>query len=350
VLNLDLVAGARPNIPKVAALWHALAPLPWVRVRLVHTGQHADPAMREAIWNDLDLPDPDVSLGVTGGSPGELIGRTVAAYDAALAASRPDLVVVVGDVNATLAAAVAAQARGLPIAHLEAGLRSGDLTMPEERNRIAVDAMSDHLWTSSDDAGANLAAEGRSSGVAWVGNAMIDSLERTRARWERRSAVSGEYGVVTLHRPATVDDAAVLARHLGALGRVAARLPLVFPVHPRTRARLAGLVVPAGVRLVEPLGYLDFLSVLARARVAITDSGGVQEEAVHLGVRCVTLRRSTERPITLRGGMNRLADVEGLEAAVWPSAEPVFEPLWDGACGARVAEVLRNWVQGRRSW
>lgn len=346
-LRVDLVAGARPNIPKVAALWHALRGAVWCRPRLVHTGQHSSPAMREAIWDDLDLPPPEVALGVTGGSPGELIGRTVSAYAAVLAESRPDLVVVVGDVNATLAAAIAAQAAAIPLAHLEAGLRSGDRSMPEERNRIAVDAMADHLWTPSEDADANLAAEARAGRVLRVGNAMIDSLERTRPRWQARTLPEGVgpggYGVVTLHRPATVDDGATLERHLAALGRVSARLKLVFPVHPRTRARLAGLALPAGLHPVEPFGYLDFLALLSRARVAITDSGGVQEEAVHLGVPCVTLRPTTERPVTLRGGMNRLASVDRLEQAVWPDAPPTFEPiaLWDGRAGERVAEALR---------
>ncbi len=350
---LHLVVAARPNLPKIAALWHALAQ---ARDRfaplLLHTGQHHDAAMFSAHLADLDLPVPQIALGIAGGSHAELTGRSMIACEAAWRATRPALVVVAGDVDGTLAAALAARKLGIPVAHLEAGLRSGEADMPEEINRRAVDAVSTLLWAPDAASAARLRAEGhRAEAVCAVGNAMIDTLLRALPAARRRALPvgldAGGYGVVTLHRPANVDDAVMLARLLVALGEAAARLPLVWPLHPRTRARLEtfGLVVPAGVRVLPPLGYLDFLALLSRAHLVATDSGGVQEEATALALPCLTLRVSTERPVTLEAGGNRLIAPEALADGVaevmsgrWPRAAAV--PLWDGQAGARMVAHL----------
>ncbi|MCK8787953.1 UDP-N-acetylglucosamine 2-epimerase (non-hydrolyzing) [Roseomonas sp. NAR14] len=374
---LHLVAAARPNLPKLAALWHALhedgLPAgPPCRVVLLHTGQHADPAMFGDHLADLGLPEPHVSLGVASGGGGVASGgggvpagadghagltaRTLLACAAHWRAHRPDLVVVAGDVNGTLAAALAARQLALPVAHLEAGLRCGDRAMPEEINRRAVDAISDLLWAPDEATAARLLAEGHPPGaVRAVGNAMIDSLLRNldaaRARPLPAGLAPGGYGVVTLHRAANVDDAATLAALLGGIAAAARRLPLAWPLHPRTAARLAafGLAPPPGVLALPPLGYRDFLGLLARARLVATDSGGVQEEATALDLPCLTLRPSTERPVTLAAGSNRLVRPEGLAAAVaavlagvWPRARPI--PLWDGGAGRRMRAHLLEFL------
>ncbi|KAA2213795.1 non-hydrolyzing UDP-N-acetylglucosamine 2-epimerase [Teichococcus oryzae] len=358
--ELHLVAAARPNLPKLAALWHALAAQPrFCRPALLHTGQHQDPAMFGAHLADLGLPQPDVSLGVlAGGGHAALTGHTMMACAELWSRRRPALVVVAGDVDGTLAAALAARKLGIRVAHLEAGLRCGDRDMPEEINRRAVDAISDLLWAPDHDTAARLVAEGHDPrAVRAVGNAMIDTLlarlpaalaqELPQGLGEHLSA--GGYGVVTLHRAANVDDPAALSVLLAALSRVTARLPLVWPVHPRTAVRLKqfGLAVPPGVRVLPPLGYLDFAGLLARACLVATDSGGVQEEAAVLDVPCLTLRPSTERPATLRCGANRLVSAAALPEMVgevlaggWPATQPI--PLWDGMAGARMVAHLRE--------
>ena len=353
--EIHIVAAARPNLPKVAALWHALAEAPDVAAPLLlHTGQHHDAAMFGGHLADLGLPAPPIALGVAGGTHAELTGRTMMACEAAWRERRPALVVVVGDVDGTLAAALAAAKLGLPVAHLEAGLRSTDQKMPEEINRRAVDAIADLHWAPDAASAARLLAEGHAAeGVRAVGNTMIDSLRRALPRARARALPAGlvprGYGVVTLHRPANVDDAAALKRLLGAVREAAALLPLAWPLHPRTRARLEsfGLAVPGGVRLLPPLGYLDFLALLAGARLVATDSGGVQEEATALDLPCLTLRPDTERPATLDAGSNRLVAPAALAAGVaevlagaWPHATPV--PLWDGRAGARIVAHLRE--------
>ncbi|MBW8270449.1 non-hydrolyzing UDP-N-acetylglucosamine 2-epimerase [Caldovatus aquaticus] len=351
---VHLVAAARPNLPKLAALWHALAEGPPVCApRLVHTGQHHDPAMFGAHLADLGLPAPHSALGVAGGGGhAATTGRTMIACEALWRARPPALVVVAGDVDGALAAALAARKLGIPVAHLEAGLRCGDRAMPEEINRRAMDAICDLLWAPDAATAARLRAEGHPpEAVRAVGNAMIDTLRRALpaacARPLPEGLAPGGYGVVTLHRPANVDAPAPLGRLLAALAEAARRLPLVWPLHPRTRARLAafGLVLPPGVRALPPLGYLDFLGLLARARLVATDSGGVQEEATGLDLPCLTLRPSTERPVTLEAGSNRLVAPEGLAEAVarvlagdWPRAAPI--PLWDGRAGARMRAHL----------
>lgn len=352
---LHLVVAARPNLPKIATLWHALAEAPdlgWPV--LLHTGQHYDRAMFGTHLADLGLPAPDIALGIAGGSHAELTGRTMIACETAWRQARPALVVVPGDVDATLAAALAARKLGIPLAHLEAGLRCGDHDMPEEINRRAVDAIATLHWAPDQASAARLLGEGHgSSGVRAVGNAMIDTLLRSlpaaRARALPAGLARGEYGVVTLHRPANVDDPLTLSRLIAALGAAARRIPLVWPLHPRTRAHIESFAfrVPDGVQLLPPLGYLDFLALLASARLVATDSGGVQEEATALDLPCLTLRPSTERPVTLASGANRLVAPEALSGNValilsgaWPRAAAV--PLWDGQAGARMVAHLRE--------
>lgn len=350
--EVHCVVAARPNLPKVAALWHALRDMPWCTPVLLHTGQHHDAALFGDLLDELGLPAPQIALGVAGGSHAELTGRTMIAAEAAWRARRPALVVVAGDVDGTLAAALAARKLGIPVAHLEAGLRCGDRDMPEEINRRAVDAVADLLWAPDEASAARLLAEGHGpDAVRAVGNAMMDSLFRAlpaaRARPLPARLAPGGYGVVTLHRPANVDRREALAGLLAALGEAARRLPLVWPVHPRTAARLAsfGLVLPPGVHALPPASYLGFLALLTRARLVATDSGGVQEEAWGAGVPCLTLRPSTERPVTLAAGANRLVAPAGLAAAVAetlaaPRAPFAPIPLWDGGAGGRMAAHL----------
>jgi UDP-N-acetylglucosamine 2-epimerase (non-hydrolysing) len=351
--ELHLVAAARPNLPKLAALWHALpASDLGLRPVLLHTGQHQDPAMFGDHLAQLGLPAPEIALGVQGRSHAETTGRTLLALEHAWAARRPAWVVVAGDVDGSLAAALAARKLRLPVAHLEAGLRGDDPDMPEELNRRAIDAVATLLWAPDEASAARLLAEGHAPGaVRAVGNAMVDTLHRGLAAARDRplpaGLVPGGYGVVTLHRAANVDDPAALAALLAAIGRAAALVPLAWPLHPRTRARLAaaGLGWPDGVLPLPPLPYLDFLGLLARARLVATDSGGVQEEATALDLPCLTLRPGTERPVTLAAGTSRLVAPAGLPAAVaaaldghWPRARPI--PLWDGQAGGRMAAHL----------
>ncbi|WP_338664343.1 UDP-N-acetylglucosamine 2-epimerase (non-hydrolyzing) [Pararoseomonas sp. SCSIO 73927] len=351
--ELHLIAAARPNLPKLAALLHALAEAPpFCRPMLVHTGQHHDAAMFGGHLADLGLAPPEVSLGISGGGHAGLTGRTMIALAELWSARRPAMVVVAGDVDGTLAATLAARKLAIPVAHLEAGLRCGDLDMPEEINRRAVDAISTLLWAPDEGTAARLLAEGHApAAVRAVGNTMIDSLRRTlpaaRARSLPAGLRPGGYGVLTLHRPANVDSPGALSALLKAVAAAARHLPLAWPVHPRTAGRLSefGLLVPEGVMSLPPLGYRDFLGLLARARLVATDSGGVQEEAWALDLPCLTLRPSTERPVTLEAGTNRLVAPEDLAPAVEavlagdrPRARPI--PLWDGGAGARMVAHL----------
>lgn len=364
--KVDLIAAARPNFMKVGPLYRALSKESWCNVRLIHTGQHYDAAMSDAFFRDLGLPQPEVSLGVGSGTHAEQTGGVMIAYEKICIAERPDWTVVVGDVNSTAACAMAATKLGIRVAHLEAGLRSGDRTMPEEINRLVTDAIADLLWTPSEDADENLLREGvPPHKIERVGNIMIDSLEMMRQRIEERG-LFGElalqrrnYGVVTLHRPSNVDDPAILARLVDALIAVSGRVPLVFPVHPRTRKSLeraqllSAINGSAALRLIEPVGYIDFMSLVFNARLAITDSGGVQEETTYLGIPCLTLRENTERPITVSIGTNRLLGIEGLKPAVdqvlnGSARKGAVPPLWDGKTAQRVAASLRE-ATGRLS-
>jgi UDP-N-acetylglucosamine 2-epimerase (non-hydrolysing) len=344
---LHLVAAARPNLPKLAALWHALAEAPPICAPLLlHTGQHHDAAMFGDLLEDLALPAPAIALGVAGGTHAELTGRTMMACEAAWQRDRPALVVVAGDVDGALAAGLAARKLRIPVAHLEAGLRCGDADMPEEINRRALDAISDILWAPDEATAARLRVEGH-AGVRAVGNAMVDSLLRhlpeARARPLPTGLSPGGYGIVTLHRPANVDEAPALRALVAAVEDAAVALPLAWPLHPRTRSRMEryGLVPPRGVLMLPPLRYLDFLALMAGARLVATDSGGVQEEAAALGLPCLTLRPSTERPATLEAGGNRLiAAAELADAVRDPPGRAAPVPLWDGHAGARMRDHL----------
>jgi UDP-N-acetylglucosamine 2-epimerase (non-hydrolysing) len=352
------VVGARPNFVKLAPIMAELRRRDGVSSVLVHTGQHYDVEMSGAFFADLDLPEPDVNLGVRAPSAVGQISEIMARLEPVLAAERPDAVIVVGDVNSTLAGALTAAKLGLRLAHVEAGLRSFDRTMPEELNRVLTDQVSDLLFTTEPAANANLAREGiPTDRVHFVGNVMIDTLFRCRERAQQSAILptlglsAGGYGVLTLHRPSNVDDDRALGRMLAAIERIQADLPLVFPVHPRTRQRLEALngrvsTMP-GLRLAPPLRYLDFLHLMANARCVLTDSGGIQEETTVLGVPCLTLRTNTERPVTIERGTNRLVGVEPDRIyAAWREAiggrAPAGElpALWDGKAAGRIVGVL----------
>ena len=358
VRTVHLVAAARPNFMKVAPLWHALQAAPDFAPVLIHSGQHYDFNMSDAFFADLRLPAPDHHLGIGSGTHAEQTGGVMIAYEKVAMAERPDWLVVAGDVNSTAACAMVAAKLQIPLVHLEAGLRSGDRAMPEEVNRIVTDALADALWTPSPDADANLLAEGVDPArISRVGNIMIDSFDLVRPAIEaanapaRQGLTPGGYGIVTLHRPSNVDDPAELGRLVAALERVQRRLPLVFPVHPRTAARLtdSGLdarLAAAGIKLLPPLPYVDFMSLVVSAAATITDSGGIQEETTYLGIPCLTLRRTTERPVTISEGSNRLVEPETLDRAL---AEALAAgrtgrtpALWDGRTAARCVADLRR--------
>lgn len=352
------VVGARPNFVKSAPVIHALrAREPDAEILLVHTGQHYDQAMSDVFLTELGFPEPDIFLGVGSGSHGVQTARALEGVERVLVERRPTLVVVPGDVNSTLAAALAAVKLGVPVAHLEAGLRSLDPRMPEEHNRRLTDHVSDVLLTHSAGAGVNLEREGIDPArVHLVGNTMIDSLftclERAKelAPWQGLGVEPGGYALVTLHRPSLVDDPVLLDQTADGLEALSATLPVVFPVHPRTAAHLEQLgrtesLTRSGVLVVGPLGYLDFVGLEAEAAFVLTDSGGVQEETSALGVPCFTLRDSTERPVTVDLGTNTILGAEPRRIAEIPELLTSHRaggeiPLWDGRAGERAASVL----------
>lgn len=359
-IRVDLVAAARPNFMKVAPLYHALKATPWCDVRLIHTGQHYDANMSDSFFEDFALPAPDVHLEVGSGPHGEQTGKVMTAYEKVCLSTPPDWVIVVGDVNSTVACALVAVKLGIRVAHLEAGLRSRDRSMPEEINRLVTDAIVDLLWTPSQDGDDNLIAEGvPADKIDFVGNIMLDAFEMvrdriTQANVAQRLGLDGRpFGVVTLHRPSNVDDPAVLEVLMDQLVQASRKLPLVFAVHPRTRDRLersgfmARLTAAEDIHLIEPLGYIEFMSLVTRARVAITDSGGIQEETTYLGIPCLTLRDNTERPITLTQGTNRLVKPDSLlielDAALASAQQSKPRPqLWDGHAAPRIVESLER--------
>jgi UDP-N-acetylglucosamine 2-epimerase (non-hydrolysing) len=322
-------------------------------VALVHTGQHYDLAMSDVFLDDLGIRSPDHLLGVGSGTHAEQTARVMTAFEPVVAAVQPDIVVVVGDVNSTMACALVTAKSGSKLAHVEAGLRSRDWAMPEEVNRVVTDRVSDYLLAPSPDAVGNLEAEGyHADRIHLVGNVMIDTLlaniDRARARpiLSELELTPGGYGLVTLHRPANVDAEAVLRSILAPLGAIAAECPLVYPVHPRARALLERLGPPRGVRLIDPVGYLDFVALESAARLVMTDSGGVQEETTVLEVPCMTLRDTTERPITVTEGTNRVVGrdpdriVTEARRVLRDGVARRRPALWDGKAGDRVAEVL----------
>ena len=361
--TVHLIAAARPNFMKVAPLYHALKATDWCRPLVVHTGQHYDANMSDAFFRDLRLPEPAHHLEIGSGSHAEQTGRTMIAYEGVCRAAPPEAIVVVGDVNATAACAMVGAKLWIPVVHLEAGLRSRDRRMPEEINRLVTDAIADLLWTPSPDADANLRAEGvAAQKIDCIGNIMIDSFEMLRPRIEAAAAatrlrVSGKYAVVTLHRPSNVDVREKLAELTAALVSLSRELTVVFAVHPRTRKRLeefgllAGIEATPAIRVTEPLSYIEFMSLVLHATIAITDSGGVQEETTYLGIPCATLRENTERPITITEGTNRLLQPAQLLAAVreavsgtWPRGRR--PQLWDGHAATRAARSLRERIFG----
>src|SRR3954469_7868083 len=350
------VVGARPNFVKMAPVIEALDRRGMFRQTVVHTGQHYDSKMSDRVLADLDFPEVDIFLGVGSGTHGVQTAKVLSAFEKVLIDVDPDVVVVAGDVNSTLACALAASKLGIAIAHVEAGLRSFDWSMPEEVNRVLTDRLADILFAHSPEATDNLKAEGICPGKVYnVGNTMIDSLRRAEKRareleaWTSVGFSERAYILVTLHRPSNVDDPARLQAIVGGLVGLAKHSPVVFPIHPRTRARLAedgglALLEQAGVACIEPVAYLEFLSLQAGAGAIVTDSGGVQEEASALGVSCFTFRPNTERPVTLTHGTNVLLGEDPVEIAdIRPVSHPPTPcaiPLWDGRAGERVADVL----------
>jgi UDP-N-acetylglucosamine 2-epimerase (non-hydrolysing) len=350
------VVGARPNFMKMAPVVEEILRRGHPHL-FVHTGQHYDGNMSRVFFDELGMPKPDVDLGIGSDTQARQTGRIMMAFEEVCRKERPDVILVGGDVNSTAAVAMVAAKEGVPLGHVESGLRSFDRTMPEEINRIVTDHLSTYLFTTEESANENLSREGiPSEKVHLVGNCMVDTLFKhcaaavQREPWSGLGLEPGGYALLTLHRPSNVDSAESLRRVMESIRSVSESIPVLFPVHPRTRARLAEASIEAGprVRLCEPLPYLSFLGLMAKARFVLTDSGGIQEETTALGVPCLTLRRNTERPVTVTHGTNRLAatpeeiqaGTEQILAGRWRSGERV--PLWDGRASERIVDVLEG--------
>jgi UDP-N-acetylglucosamine 2-epimerase (non-hydrolysing) len=357
------IVGARPNFVKIAPIVHQLSRYADIDWQLVHTGQHYDDRMSKVFFEELQIPIPDVFLGVGSGSHAEQTGTMLIRLEQVMLAYQPDLVVVVGDVNSTLAGALAAAKLNIPIAHVEAGLRSLDRTMPEEINRICTDAIAELFFTTSHFAGDNLRREGiPADKIHFVGNVMIDSLVACTERAKTSTILEDlhlsekQYGLLTLHRPANVDDPQILTQLLEAIATVSAQIPLVFPIHPRTQHRLQAFGLEErlhrlpGVIVTPPLGYLDFLHLTALAKLALIDSSGIQEETTVLGVPCLTMRDNTERPETISEGTNLLVGrdpnriVEEVFRVLAGNGKVGRIPeLWDGSAAERIVQLIRTW-------
>jgi UDP-N-acetylglucosamine 2-epimerase (non-hydrolysing) len=363
------VVGARPNFMKIAPLIREIRKHDDMQSCLVHTGQHYDVKMAGAFFDDLQIPQPDVCLEVGSGSHAFQTAEVMKRLEPILERERPDMVIVVGDVNSTMAAALTAVKLHIPVAHVEAGLRSFDRSMPEEINRVVTDAVSELLFVTEESGARNLAAEGvAKEKIHFVGNVMIDSLEASRKLWTNSNALDrlqlkkGRYGVVTLHRPSNVDNIGVLKGLVKALAEVAQLCPIVFPIHPRTKKVLESLEEckalvasdrtvpgPSGIFCMDPIGYLDFMCLVSNAKLVLTDSGGIQEETTVLGIPCLTLRDNTERPVTVTHGTNRVIGsapdrviseaMKALESSRCATGSP---PLWDGRASERIVSIIRQ--------
>jgi UDP-N-acetylglucosamine 2-epimerase (non-hydrolysing) len=359
-----LVAGARPNFMKIAPIVRALQSQDALTFKIIHTGQHYDRDMNEVFFEELGIPQPDIFMGAGGGSHAAQTAKIMVAFEELCIAERPAAVLVVGDVNSTLACSISAKKLNIPVAHVEAGLRSGDMTMPEEINRLVTDSITDWFFVTEPSAVKHLQKEGKSdAAIHYVGHVMVDNvlfqadkLTRTDTSGFETSAFKaarveqgGRYGVVTLHRPSNVDDPVMMARIGGALKEIAADLPLIFPVHPRTRANLASFGVDLGpnITLVGPQAYMAFLNLWKDATVVLTDSGGLQEETTALGVPCITIRENTERPVTVDEGSNVLVGTDPVR--IVDEARKVMRgegkqgrrpDLWDGKAAERIVAVL----------
>ena len=376
-MKIHLIAAARPNFMKIAPLYHALKSEAWAEPVIVHTGQHYDLNMSDVFFQDLALPEPGIHLGVGSGTHAEQTGQVMMAYEKVLLERKPDLVVVVGDVNSTVACTMAAakinqyngqrttdhgRDRRPYVGHLEAGLRSFDRSMPEEINRLVTDALADILWTPSADGDENLIREGVSrETIQRVGNIMIDSLEMLRDKIQDQTAYSDfglelqQYGLVTLHRPSNVDAPKKLAKLFDLLSRISKKIPLVFPIHPRTRKSVDQIGILSQLHqskeliLLDPLNYVRFMNLVFNCRFALTDSGGIQEETTYLGIPCITLRPNTERPVTLTRGTNRLCDLDNLAATVdtvlsEKKRQTCKIELWDGHTAERVVNSIKDFI------
>jgi len=356
-----LVVGTRPNFMKIAPIYRQLNKCSeYFDTILLHTGQHYDVNMSDTFFRDLELPEPDIYLGIGSGSHAEQTAGVLVGFERVCSEKSPALVIVVGDVNSTMACAIAAAKLNIPIAHIEAGLRSGDRSMPEEINRLVTDTISDLLFTPSEDADKNLLNEGCSPNRIYrVGNIMIDSLEFIRSKVEyamtcnRLGLLPRTYGLVTLHRPSNVDVKERIEQIIASFMRVSKSVKVVFPVHPRTRRNLETfrllhlLHEDCGVILLDPLGYIDFMNLMMNARFVITDSGGIQEETTYLGIPCLTLRPNTERPVTVAEGTNELVSLDNLELKIIDAYSGKWKKgrvpeLWDGNTALRIAGIIKE--------
>lgn len=358
--KIFLVAGARPNFIKIAPLYHSLLKQKWAQTIIVHTGQHYDKNLSNTFFIDLGLPEPDINLEVGSGTHAEQTTGVMLAFEKLLFRDKPDLVVVVGDVNSTMACAIAAKKCLVKVAHLEAGLRSFDMSMPEEINRIVTDTIADILWTPSHDADEHLKREGRNQNdIIFVGNIMIDSLLmmlpkiKSSKILKTLGLIEKSFGVVTLHRPFNVDNKESLKKICQALIKVSEKFPLIFPFHPRTKKQLKQfdlfpLIKNAkGISLLEPLGYIDFMNTVYHSKFVITDSGGIQEETTFLKIPCFTFRPNTERPITIKIGTNKLSTPETIQVDIAAINNKRYKkckipPLWDGKTAARVVKSIKD--------
>lgn len=354
---IHLVCAARPNFMKIAPLYHALKKQTWAKPVIIHTGQHYDPDMSDAFFEDLGIPKPDINLEVGSGSHAEQTARVMVAFEPVCIREKPDWIIVVGDVNSTMACTLVASKLGIKVAHVEAGLRSFDRSMPEEINRVVTDSIADLLFTPSEDGDANLMREGiAKEKIKRVGNIMIDTLavnlERARRlkAYDRFGVREKHYVFVTLHRPSNVDDQSSLAVIVGRLSELAKRVPVIFAIHPRTKKNLHRFGLDKAIKssdliISSPLGYLDTIGLVDKARFVLTDSGGLQEETTFLGISCLTLRPNTERPITVTIGTNKLTSLDSLKQDIADllngggkkGAVPEF---WDGHTAERILEVL----------